>query len=87
MCLGIGTGAVFKMVGNEFPKQVDAVTGVVGPLADWEDSPLAHFDYTLDANGNRTAVVPAAGTESYTLDALNRLTGVKYANGDTVSYT
>jgi NNP family nitrate/nitrite transporter-like MFS transporter len=29
-CLGLGTGAVFKMVGNEFPKQVGAVTGVVG---------------------------------------------------------
>jgi MFS transporter, NNP family, nitrate/nitrite transporter len=30
LCLGLGTGAVFKMVGNEFPKQVGAVTGVVG---------------------------------------------------------
>jgi NNP family nitrate/nitrite transporter-like MFS transporter len=30
VCLGLGTGAVFKMVGNEFPKQVGAVTGVVG---------------------------------------------------------
>ena len=30
VCLGLGTGAVFKMVGNEYPKQVGAVTGVVG---------------------------------------------------------
>ena len=30
VCLGLGTGAVFKMVGNEFPAQVGAVTGVVG---------------------------------------------------------
>jgi NNP family nitrate/nitrite transporter-like MFS transporter len=30
VCLGLGTGAVFKMVGNEFPNQVGAVTGVVG---------------------------------------------------------
>lgn len=30
ICLGLGTGAVFKMVGNEFPQQVGAVTGVVG---------------------------------------------------------
>jgi NNP family nitrate/nitrite transporter-like MFS transporter len=30
VCLGLGTGAVFKMVGTEFPTQVGAVTGVVG---------------------------------------------------------
>ncbi len=48
---------------------------------------LAHFDYTLDANGNRTAVASAAGTESYTLDVLNRLTGVSYPNGDAAAYT
>lgn len=28
--LGLGTGAVFKLVGQEFPRQVGAVTGVVG---------------------------------------------------------
>jgi RHS repeat-associated protein len=48
---------------------------------------IAHFDYTLDANGNRTSVVSAAGTESYTMDVLNRLTGVSYPNSDTASYT
>ena len=30
VCLGLGTGAVFRMVGSEFPQQVGAVTGVVG---------------------------------------------------------
>lgn len=30
VCLGLGTGAVFKMVGNEYPTQVGAVSGVVG---------------------------------------------------------
>jgi MFS transporter, NNP family, nitrate/nitrite transporter len=29
-CLGLGTGAVFRMVGNEYPAQVGVVTGVVG---------------------------------------------------------
>ena len=36
------------------------------------------FGYTLDGNGNRTQVTSTAGTESYTLDELNRLTGVSY---------
>jgi RHS repeat-associated protein len=36
------------------------------------------FTYTLDPNGNRTAVTSTAGTESYTLDELNRLTNVAY---------
>src|SRR5260370_1376293 len=48
---------------------------------------IAHFDYTLDSNGNRTAVASAAGTESYTLDVLNRLTGASYPNGDAAAYT
>ena len=48
---------------------------------------LRHFTYTLDAAGNRTAVVSDAGTESYTLDPVNRITGVSYPQGDTASYT
>ena len=48
---------------------------------------IQSFDYTLDAAGNRTAVVSNAGTESYTLDALNRVTAVDYPTGDDVSYT
>ena len=49
--------------------------------------PLQSFSYTLDDSGNRTAVTSGGGTESYTLDALNRITNVVYPNGDTVSYT
>jgi RHS repeat-associated protein len=48
---------------------------------------LRHFTYTLDAAGNRTAVVSDAGTESYTLDLLNRITNVTYPQGDSASYT
>lgn len=45
------------------------------------------YQYTLDDAGNRTAVAMAGGTESYTLDAVNRLTNVTYANSDTAAYT
>lgn len=38
VCLGLGTGVVFKMVGNEFPQQVGAVTGVVGAAGGLADS-------------------------------------------------
>lgn len=48
---------------------------------------LQSYSYTLDAMGNRTAVTTPDGTENYTLDELNRLTNVTYANGDVVSYT
>jgi RHS repeat-associated protein len=63
----------------------DRLTGVshTGPGS----TALRHFTYTLDAAGNRTAVVSDAGTESYTLDPLNRLTNVSYPQGDTASYS
>jgi RHS repeat-associated protein len=48
---------------------------------------IQSYSYTLDPNGNRIAVAMPGGTESYTLDPLNRLTGVSYANGDSASYT
>jgi RHS repeat-associated protein len=48
---------------------------------------IAHYDYTLDPNGNRTSMTSASGTENYSLDALNRLTNVYYPNGDSASYT
>ena len=48
---------------------------------------IARFDYTLDANGNRRSMSSAAGTESYSLDALNRITAVSYPNGDHATYT
>lgn len=43
--------------------------------------------YRLDANGNRVALASNGGTESYTLDALNRLTNATYPNGDTAAYS
>jgi RHS repeat-associated protein len=46
-----------------------------------------HYDYTFDANGNRTSVTSGAGTENYTYDALNRLVAVTYPNGDTTTYS
>jgi RHS repeat-associated protein/uncharacterized repeat protein (TIGR01451 family) len=48
---------------------------------------VKHFAYSLDANGNRTAVTGPSGTETYTLDSLNRITQATYPNGDKMSYT
>jgi RHS repeat-associated protein len=48
---------------------------------------LLFTNYTLDANGNRTAMASNGGTETYTLDALNRLTNASYPNGDTAAYS
>jgi len=44
------------------------------------------FDYTLDANGNRIAATNTAGTETYVLDALNRLTSASYADSTTETF-
>ena len=57
------------------------------------DGELARFVYTLDANGNRTAVRYAyeggpETTETYTLDELDRLTGVTSSDtGQADAYT
>ncbi|MDQ6713913.1 MAG: hypothetical protein M3Z28_12100, partial [Candidatus Dormibacteraeota bacterium] len=53
---------------------------------DGPSGPLKDFSYALDAAANRTAVTSGAGTESYTLDALNRLAQVTYTNGDKATY-
>ena len=45
------------------------------------------FDYTLDPNGNREAMVSSAGTESYTINLLNQLTGVSYPDGTSETFT
>jgi RHS repeat-associated protein len=50
-------------------------------------STLQGYTYTYDAAGNRDSVTTSAGTETYTFDALNRLTGATYPGGPTVSYT
>jgi RHS repeat-associated protein len=47
---------------------------------------LDRFVYALDPNGNRTAVTHNGGTETYTLDELDRITRAAYPNGDAVDY-
>lgn len=42
---------------------------------------IDEFTYSLDGNGNRTAVTSSAGTESYVLDGLNRITAATYPGG------
>jgi RHS repeat-associated protein len=65
----------------------DSADRLVSVHHDSAGGPVAHYDYTLDANGNRTSVVTAAGTESYTLDALSRITEATYPTGEVVRYT
>lgn len=49
---------------------------------------IESFTYTLDPNGNNVGVVSSSsGSETYVLDALNRITSVSYGNGDTESFT
>ena len=51
---------------------------------------FSSFTYTLDAAGNRTQAVVTgggAGTHSYTLDSLYRLTSVTYPDPTTDTYT
>ena len=47
---------------------------------------LESIAYTLDAAGNRTAMTDSTGATSYGYDALGRLTGASYPNGDSVAY-
>jgi len=47
---------------------------------------IESWTYGLDANGNRTGAVSAAGAETYSLDALNRLTAATYANGTSETF-
>ena len=48
---------------------------------------IDEFTYSLDGNGNRTAVTSTAGSESYTLDGLNRVTDVSYPGGVSEAFT
>jgi RHS repeat-associated protein len=48
--------------------------------------PIVHYTYGYDADGNRASATTAAGTESFSFDALNRLTGAQYPNGDLATY-
>jgi RHS repeat-associated protein len=48
---------------------------------------LSSFTYTYDAAGNRTSVTATDGTETYSYDALDRLTTVQYPGGASTSFT
>jgi RHS repeat-associated protein len=50
-------------------------------------TPVAQLDYTFDDLGNRLTKVDAAGTETYTYDALSRVTNVAYPGGASTGYT
>jgi RHS repeat-associated protein/uncharacterized repeat protein (TIGR01451 family) len=47
---------------------------------------IEKFNYGLDAAGNRTSVTSSAGTETYTLNLLDQLTQVAYADGRVADY-
>ncbi len=47
---------------------------------------IDYFDYSLDPNGNPTTIQSTDGTETYTLDDLDRLTAVTYPSGDTETF-
>jgi RHS repeat-associated protein/uncharacterized repeat protein (TIGR01451 family) len=46
----------------------------------------SHFDYTYDAQGNRTSMTTPAGKASYGYDALGQLVGVTYPGGGADTY-
>jgi RHS repeat-associated protein/uncharacterized repeat protein (TIGR01451 family) len=46
----------------------------------------SRFDYTYDANGNRTTMTTLEGTTIYEYDAISQLVGVTYPTGRRVAY-
>lgn len=48
--------------------------------------PISRFDYTYDANGNRTSMTTLEGKTSYVHDSIGQLTGVTYPSGRNVTY-
>lgn len=50
-------------------------------------TPIDSFSYDLDANGNRIGVTSNAGTETYVLDGLNRITSATYPGALTETFT
>lgn len=70
--------SVFRSNGVDTAHSYDAAGRLVGIAHTGPAGVIDSFTYTLDPNGNRTAVTSSAGVESYVLDGLNRLTGVSY---------
>ncbi len=54
---------------------------------DSKGAKIAAFNYVYDNAGNRTAVTDASGTEQYSYDSLDQLTGVTYPGGGTETYS
>lgn len=51
-----------------------------------DDSVQSRFDYTYDANGNRTSMTTLAGTTTYDYDPIGQLTAVTYPGGRHATY-
>ncbi len=51
-----------------------------------DNSVQSRFDYTYDANGNRTSMTTLEGTTVYAYDLIGQLTGVTYPGGRHVIY-
>lgn len=46
----------------------------------------SRFDYTYDANGNRTSMTTLAGTTTYEYDVIGQLIGITYPGGRYMTY-
>ena len=79
--------SVLRPSGVQSSYTYDGADRLVSISHDGASGNLARFSYTLDAVGNRVAAASAAGTESYVLDALERLTRAVYPNGDVTTYS
>jgi len=65
----------------------DAAGQLVGMTNSAPDGTIqSFFNYTYDANGNRTSMTTAAGVTTYSYDALYQLIGVVYPRGRHVTY-
>ena len=51
-----------------------------------DDTGQSRFDYTYDANGNRTSMTTLEGITAYEYDAIGQLVGVTYPDGRHVVY-
>ena len=66
----------------------DAASQIIGLTNSAPDGSVqSFFNYTYDANGNRTSMTTAAGVTRYSYDALYQLSGVVYPSGRRVTYT
>ncbi|MHB8575189.1 MAG: RHS repeat-associated core domain-containing protein [Dehalococcoidia bacterium] len=76
-----GTNNVTSSYSYDNANRLTGITHSLGEVV------LASASYTLDLAGNRTQKTTLAGNETYTLDALNRLTTVVYPDSTSTGYT